>query len=91
MLIPVNQVFWQSLQVELPLQVVDHRAELHGILLWGEGILDDPSRIDEVFTGQGIDLHRVPQVRMQQPVYRMHCAQLSVRRYYVRFSTAVSS
>lgn len=88
--IPVNQVFGQGLQVELPQLVIGHRTQIHGILPRGEGALDDSTRTDEVLTGQGIDLHRVPKVRVQQPVYRMDRAELSVRGYYIRFCAAVS-
>ena len=70
--------------VESPKLVVGSGTKLHGVFSGGERGLDDACGIDESVACESVDLHCVPEVRVQQPVYRVHRAQLPVRRNYVR-------
>ena len=71
---PSDQVSRQSFNVKSLEPVIGSRTELNGILAWREAALNDSTCIYEAFLSKSIDLHCVPEMRMQESIDWVHSA-----------------
>lgn len=75
--LPLDKICWKSLLRKNPV-LIDHWRHLHGIPPWENCAFEHTSRVDEDLSCQGINIHRVPIMRIQQLMDGMNNAQLSV-------------
>lgn len=75
--LPLDQVSRQSLVDKAPASVHNGR-DFHGVFLWSEGLLHNPTCVDEWCTGLLVDVHRVLVVWVECFVHWVHDAQLPV-------------
>lgn len=59
---------------------IDIGGHLHGVLPRVHGLLQEATGVEQYAPGQGVDLHVVLEVRVQELVDRVHRAQLPPRR-----------
>ena len=64
---PCQEIVGERLLLELP-AIVGYSAELHAIWAGCEGLLHDPTSIDQHLPGIAVDAHGVPEVRLEELV-----------------------